>query len=65
MLDDGTPVAFPVDAAVADIEAGVTLQLGGGGGVRAFAVDGDPIESHQSFWFAWSQLMADTLLWEP
>ena len=71
VLDDGTPVAFPVDAAVAALEAGRTVELGGvtlqldGGGVRAVDAAGEPIEGHQSFWFAWSQFMADTLLWEP
>ena len=71
VLDDGTPVAFPVDAAVAELEAGRTVELGGvtlqldGGGVRAVDAVGEPIEGHQSFWFAWSQFMADTLLWEP
>jgi len=71
VLDDGTPVAFPVDAAVAELEAGRAVELAGvtlqldGGGVRAIDADGDPVEGHQSFWFAWSQFMADTLLWEP
>jgi hypothetical protein len=71
VLDDGTPVAFPVEAAVAELEAGravalsgVTLQLDGGG-VRAVDAAGNPVEGHQSFWFAWSQFMAYTLLWEP
>ena len=26
---------------------------------------GVEIEGHQAFWFAWSQFMADTLVWEP
>lgn len=71
VLEDGTPVAFPVDAAVAELEAGRAVELAGvtlqldGGGVRAVDADGDPVEGHQSFWFAWSQFMADTLLWEP
>ena len=71
VLEDGTPVAFPVDAAVAQLEAGRAVELSGvtlqldGGGVRAVDAAGDPVEGHQSFWFAWSQFMADTLLWEP
>ena len=71
VLDDGTPVAFPVAAAVAALENGGTVELGGvsllldGGGLRAVDADGTEIEGHQSFWFAWSQFMADTLLWEP
>ncbi|WP_419930877.1 DUF3179 domain-containing (seleno)protein [Candidatus Poriferisodalis sp.] len=71
VLDDGTPVAFPVAAAVVELEAGGVVELSGvtlqldGGGVRAVDADGNPVEGHQSFWFAWSQFMADTLLWEP
>lgn len=44
--------------------SGVELRLDGGG-VRAIDVNGDEIVGHQAFWFAWSQFMADTLLWEP
>ena len=71
VLDDGTPVGFPVAAAVAALENGGTVELGGvtlhldGGGLRAVDADGAEIDGHQSFWFAWSQFMADTLLWEP
>ncbi|MCY3925180.1 MAG: DUF3179 domain-containing (seleno)protein, partial [bacterium] len=71
VLDDGTPVAFPVDAAVAVLEAGRTVELAGvslrldGGGVRAVDAAGNEIEGHQAFWFAWSQFMPDTLLWAP
>ena len=43
--------------------AGVTLRLDGGG-VRAVDPAGNEIEGHQSFWFAWSQFMPDTLLWQ-
>ena len=71
VLDDGTPVAFPVEAAAAALRAGEAVELSGvelrldGGGVRAVDADGDEITGHQAFWFAWSQFMADTLLWEP
>ncbi|MYI55620.1 MAG: DUF3179 domain-containing protein [Acidimicrobiia bacterium] len=70
VLDDGTPVAFPVDAAVSTLEAGGTVELAGvslrldGGGVRAVDAAGNEIEGHQAFWFAWSQFRPDTLLWE-
>ena len=70
VLGDGTPVAFPVEAAAAALRAGEAVELSGvelrldGGGVRAFDADGDEITGHQAFWFAWSQFMADTLLWE-
>ena len=36
-----------------------------GGGVRAVDAAGNEIEGHQSFWFAWSQFMPNTLLWQP
>ena len=71
VLADGTPIAFGVDAAAAALEAGRNVELGGvtlrldGGGVRAVDAAGNEIEGHQSFWFAWSQFMPDTLLWEP
>jgi hypothetical protein len=35
-----------------------------GGGIRA-TFEGEPIPSHQAFWFAWSQFHPDTLLWSP
>ena len=71
VLDDGTPVAFPVGAAADALEAGSDVELAGvtlrldGGGVRAVDAAGNEIEGHQSFWFAWSQFMPDTLLWQP
>ncbi len=71
VLDDGTPVAFPVDTAAAALRAGQDVELAGvtlrldGGGVRAVDPAGDEIEGHQAFWFAWSQFMPDTLLWQP
>jgi len=71
VLEDGTPIAFGVDAAAAVLASGGTVELGGvtlrldGGGVRATDATGAEIEGHQAFWFAWSQFMPDTLLWEP
>ena len=71
VLDDGTPVAFEVLAATGALRdgrsvelAGVTLRLDGSG-VRATDAAGHEIEGHQAFWFAWSQFMPGTLLWEP
>ena len=67
---DGTFVAFPVDAARATLEAGDPVELVGvsveldGQGVRA-TFEGEPIASHQAFWFAWSQFNPDTELWLP
>ena len=69
ILPDGTPVAFPVESALATIEAGETVAANGititadAGGLIA-TVDGEPIPSHQSFWFAWSQFHPDTELWQ-
>ncbi len=67
---DGTPVAFPVEAAGAALEAGervafhdVELSMDGDG-LRARAVDGRELPSHQAFWFAWSQFHPDTEVWE-
>ena len=71
VLDDGTPVAFPVAAAATALQAGQDVELAGvtlrldGGGVRAVDSAGNEIEGHQAFWFAWSQFMPTTLVWEP
>ena len=71
VLDDGTPVAFPVLIASGALREGRTVELAGvrlrldGSGVRAVDAAGDEIEGHQAFWFAWSQFMPDTLLWQP
>ena len=71
VLDDGTPIAFGVDAAAAALRDGAVVELAGvtlrldGGGVRAADAAGNEIDGHQAFWFAWSQFMPDTLLWEP
>jgi hypothetical protein len=70
ILPDGTPLAFPVDQARVAIEdegsvalEGVEVATDAGGLVASF--DGEPIASHQAFWFAWSQFHPDTLLWTP
>lgn len=69
VLPDGTPVAFPAEAAQAALDAGDTVSLAGvelvddAGGLRA-RFEGAAISSHQSFWFAWSQFHPTTLLWE-
>ncbi len=71
VLDDGTPVAFEVLTAAGALKEGRSVELAGvtlrldGSGVRAVDAAGDEIEGHQAFWFAWSQFMPDTLLWEP
>ncbi len=66
---DGTPVAFPVAAAVAELEAGGAVQILGvgvvadGSGIRAESADGTEVVAHQAFWFAWSQFHPDTVVW--
>ncbi len=71
VLGDGTPVAFPVEAAAEALKEGALVELAGvslsldGGGLRASDAEGEEIEGHQAFWFAWSQFMPQTLLWQP
>lgn len=68
---DGTPVAFGSQRANEVLAAGGTVARGGvelrqsGDGLVAVDVEsGDPVPSHEAFWFAWSQFHPDTLLWE-
>ena len=68
---DGTPVAFPADEARAILSVGDVVSAAGvelvadGGGLRAVdAVTGEPIPSHEAFWFAWSQFHPTTELWQ-
>ncbi len=71
ITDDGTPVAFHADDARDALAAGETVEAAGvtladdGGGLRAVdAATGDPVSSHEAFWFAWSQFHPTTDLWE-
>lgn len=65
------PVAFPVEPALAELEAGRPARLGDveaiadGGGLRIRQLGGDELPSHPAFWFAWSQFHPDTELWSP
>ncbi len=68
---DGTPVAFPAAEARAILSVGDEVTAAGvelvadGGGLRAVDADtGDPIASHEAFWFAWSQFHPTTELWQ-
>ena len=66
---DGTPVAFAVAAAKAALEEGEEVGAGGvevaldGAALVASDTDGEPLASHEAFWFAWSQFHPDTELW--
>ncbi len=68
ILDDGTALAFPVEAARSGLERGDRVEMAGveveldGGGLRA-SLGNDAVASHEAFWFAWSQFHPDTLLW--
>lgn len=68
LLDDGTTIAFGVDAlrsALADSDevrfGGVTVTTDGGGFVAS--TDDGEVGVHEAFWFAWSQFHPDTALW--
>jgi hypothetical protein len=65
----GETVAFPVAAAIRELEAGGAVESAGirvisdGAGLGAETLDGEPLVTHQAFWFAWSQFHPETLLW--
>lgn len=69
ITDDGTPLAFPV-AVIEPLTAdggsvsfgGVTVTSDGAGFSVTSEETGDPLASHQAFWFAWSQFHTNTLL---
>ena len=66
---DGLAVAFPVGNALLAIQAGEPIELAGvrvvldGSGLRAL-IGHTETASHEAFWFAWSQFMPGTLIWE-
>lgn len=63
------PVAFPVEAAEAELAAGGDVRLeaveivADAGGLRARLRGGGELPSHQAFWFAWSQFHPTTSVW--
>lgn len=69
--DEGTPLAFPVEAARAELEAGRPVSALGvtvvpdASGIRAVREDGSEVVGHEAFWFAWSQFKPGTQLWAP
>lgn len=66
---DGTPVAFPVNAARLALADGPVafegLQLRLEDSIRVYDPTGDEVVSHEAFWFAWSQFHPGTLVWTP
>ena len=68
-LPGGRFVAFPADRARAVLGSGGVVELAGlrlvaeGSGLRAELMNGEPVVTHQAFWFAWSQFHPETLLW--
>ncbi len=67
----GTPIAFPVEDARAELAAGrrvIALDVeiaAHAGGFAARDRAGRPLSAHQAFWFAWSQFHRGTELWRP
>lgn len=70
-IGSGGAVAFPLDAALADLAAGKAVRLGdveaveSAGGLRIQMVGGTELPAHQAFWFAWSQFHPGTAVWSP
>ena len=66
---DGTPFAFPVAAARELLAAGGVVEADGvvvrfdGSGLVAETTAGEPLTTHQAFWFAWSQFHPETEVW--
>jgi hypothetical protein len=79
VIDGNRAMAFDVEAAVATLAAGGSVEwrdielvaegsgvrlVADGGGLRAVEAEtGAPIASHEAFWFAWSQFHPDTFVW--
>lgn len=68
LTEDGRALAFPAQAAREALRAGERVELAGvaltldGDGLRA-TIDGEPVVSHEAYWFAWSQRHPDTERW--
>jgi len=65
----GVTVAFPEVAARFALDSGESVEYEGievrleAGALTAYTSDGEPIATHQSFWFAWSQFFPETAVW--
>ena len=68
---EGVAVAFPEFDARVTLARGGAVAFGGivvvldAGALRAETAAGEPITTHQAFWFAWSQFNPDTEVWRP
>jgi hypothetical protein len=68
---DEIVVAFPEGAARYALATGTAVEFEGivvslvDGALRAETAEGEPITTHQAFWFAWSQFNPDTEVWSP
>ena len=66
---DRVTVAFPEAPVRAALARGLPVEHDGvtvrlvAGALAAFDRDGEPIATHQSFWFAWSQFFPETDVW--
>ena len=60
---------LPGSSAVLALQAGEPVELEGirvaldGSGIRAFIGDRE-VASHEAFWFAWSQFLPETVIWQ-
>lgn len=65
--DGGIGRSYPLDPLDGRDGNGPIFPIGpaGGGGLRAVDAElGDPIPSHEAFWFAWSRFHPTTELWQ-
>ncbi len=69
LAPDGSAIAFPKDAARAQLADGKPVVLDGvevvadGDGLRVRVQAGKELPAHEAFWFAWSQFHPGTRLW--
>ena len=69
VTSDGTAIAFPVGDVIRALADGDAVEALGvrvvtdGAGLVAETLGGDPITTHQAFWFAWSQFRPETGIW--
>ena len=65
----GQPIAFQRSKAFLALKKGEEITFEGtqlmlaAGGIKVTGMSGEPLGSHQAFWFAWSQFHPETALW--